>query len=93
MDTPTPTPKAGLGVLGVGVAACAACCAGPVLGFLAATGIASALGAVAFGTVGLLVVLAVAAVVYQRRRRTARACAPTPSGPIPLDAPQLRSGR
>ena len=31
-DMDTPSPKAGLGVLGAGAAACAACCAGPVLG-------------------------------------------------------------
>ena len=83
----TPSPKAGLGVLGAGAAACAACCAGPIVGFLAATGIASLLGAVVFGVTGLLVVLAVAAVVWQRRR--ARPCAP-PAGPAPVDAPRLR---
>ena len=44
----TPSPRAGLGVLGAGAAACAVCCVGPILGFLAATGIASVLGAVAF---------------------------------------------
>lgn len=86
----TPKPKAGLGVLGVGAAACAACCAGPILGFLAATGIASAVGALTFGAVGLLVVLAVAAVVWQRRRRNARSCATTLDGPVHLDPPQLR---
>jgi hypothetical protein len=83
----TPSPQAGLGVLGAGAAACAACCAGPVVGFLAATGIASLVGAVVFGVIGLLVVLAIAAVVWQRRR--ARQCAP-PVGPAPLDAPRLR---
>jgi hypothetical protein len=88
VNTPTPTPRAGLGVLGVGAAACAACCAGPILGFLAATGIASVLGAVAVGAVGLPVVLGVAAVLWQRRRRNAQHCE-TPAGPVPLDAPQL----
>jgi hypothetical protein len=84
----TSNPKAGLGVLGVGAAACAACCAGPILGFVAATGIASVLGAVVFGVAGLAVVLAVAAVLYRRRRRKARHCAPR-AGAVPLDAPQL----
>jgi hypothetical protein len=88
----TPNPKASLGVLGVGAAACAACCAGPVLGFLAATGVASVLGAVVFGVVGLVAVLAAAAVLYQRRRRKARHCAPT-TGAVPLDAPQLKTRR
>ena len=84
----TPNPKASLGVLGVGAAACAACCAGPILGFVAATGIASLLGAVVFGVVGL----AVAAVLYQRRRRRARHSAPT-AGAVPLDAPQFKTRR
>jgi hypothetical protein len=88
----SPKPKTSLGVLCAGAAACAACCAGPILGFLAATGIASVLGAVVFGVVGLLVVLAVAAVLYQRRRRRAQQCAPAP-GPVPLDAPQLGTRR
>ena len=86
----TPNPKAGLGVLGVGAAACAACCAGPFLGFLAATGIASALGTIAFGAAGLLVALAVATLLHQRRRRTARSCAPTPPAPVPVAPPQRR---
>jgi hypothetical protein len=53
----TPDAKAGVGLVGVGAAACAACCAGPILGFLAATGIASVLGAVIFGAVGLVTVV------------------------------------
>jgi ethanolamine transporter EutH len=85
----TPGPKAGLGVLGVGAAACAACCAGPVLGFFTATGIASVLGAVIFGLVGLIVVLAVAAVLYRRRRRRAQHSTPAttalPGGDLPRD--------
>jgi len=84
-----PSPSAGLGVLGVGAAACAACCAGPILGFLAATGIASALGAVVFGVVGLIVVLAIAAGLLLLRRHRAARCTPT-SGPVTLDAPQRK---
>jgi hypothetical protein len=89
----TPNPKAGAGVLGAGTAACVACCAGPIVGFLAATGVASVLGAVVFGAVGLLVVLVVAAVVWHRRRRNAQQCDPTHDRSRPLDAPQLRSRR
>jgi hypothetical protein len=88
---PSSNAKTGLGVVGAGAAACAVCCAGPILGFLAATGIASALGAVVFGVVGLAVVLAVAGVLWQRRRRRQR-CAPVASAePIRVAAPQLRS--
>jgi hypothetical protein len=88
----TPNPKASLGVLGAGAAACAACCAGPIVGFLAATGIASVLGAVIFGLVGLVVVPGVAAVLYQRRRRKVQQCAPSP-GPVSIDAPRLKARR
>ena len=85
---------AGLGVLGVGAAACATCCAGPVLGFLAATGIASVLGAAVFGIVGLVGVLAVALVLHLRRGRRRPACAtPTPTGPVPVDAPTAKAPR
>ena len=91
MESPKPNPKAGLGLVGAGAAACAVCCAGPILGFLAATGIASVLGAVVFGVVGLVVVLVVAAVLWQRRRRRQR-CEPTgPSESTPVAAPQLRT--
>ena len=86
----TRSSRAGLGVVGVGAAACAACCAGPVFGFLAATGIASVLGAVAFGVVGLIVVAAVAALLWQRHSRDARACG-TGSEPVPVDAPRRMS--
>jgi membrane protein implicated in regulation of membrane protease activity len=87
----TPKPRAGLGVLGAGAAVCAVCCAGPILGFVAATGVASVLGAVAFGLVGVIVVAAVAAVLWQRRRRRARECGA--SGPVQIDAPQLKARR
>ena len=60
--------------LGVGVAACAVCCAGPILGVLAAIGLTTALGAALFG-VGALVLGAVAmTAVLVRRRRRALAC-------------------
>lgn len=85
----TANAKSGLGVVGVGAAACAACCAGPILGFLAATGVASLLGAVMFGVLGLVLVLTVAAVLWQRRRRQ-RCAPPDPSGPTPVAAPQRR---
>jgi Flp pilus assembly protein TadB len=84
----TAKPKAGLGLLGAGAVACAACCAGPILGFLAATGVASVLGALVFGVLGLLVVLAVAGVLWRRRRRRAKECVPA-TRPVTLDAPQL----
>ena len=59
--------------VGVGVAACAACCAGPILGVLAAIGLGTAGGFLAVGTVALFVGAAVVALVVLRRRRRSRA--------------------
>ena len=82
--------KTGLGVVGAGAAACAACCVGPILGFVAASGIALVLGAVVFGAAGLLVALAVAAVLRRRRSERAGRRSPT-AGPVPGDTPLLRA--
>lgn len=82
--------KAGAGVVGVSAVACAACCAGPILGFLAAAGVTATVGAVLFGAVGVAAVL-VAAFVWPRRRQ-ARRCRPAPAAePVPVAAPRLRS--
>jgi Flp pilus assembly protein TadB len=83
----TPDRRSGLGVLGAGAAACAACC-GPIIGFLAATGVATLLGAVAFGVAGVVAALAGAAVLRRRRRRRQQRCA---TAPVALDAP-VRKG-
>jgi hypothetical protein len=82
--------KTGAGVLGVGAVACAACCAGPILGFLAGLGLTAAVGAVLFGVVGLVVVLVVAGVLWRRRQRR---CGPTPSQSesVAVEAPRLRA--
>jgi len=42
-----------LRLAGVGVAACAACCAGPILGLLTGAGLATVGGFVMFGTIAL----------------------------------------
>jgi membrane protein implicated in regulation of membrane protease activity len=87
--------RAGAGILGLGAVACAACCAGPIVGFLAAAGVTAVLGAVVFGVAGLAVVAVVVAVLWRRRRR-ARSCSasPSPNGPVRVDPPRLgaRSG-
>lgn len=55
-------------VVGVGVAACAVCCAGPILGFIATLGLGTATGVALFGSAGLLVG-AVGLVALMRHRR------------------------
>jgi hypothetical protein len=75
--------REGLGILGVGAAACAACCVGPILGFLAAIGLTTAAGVAVFGVVGL-VLLVPGALWLLRRRRQQAACA-VPEGPVPVE--------
>lgn len=72
------------GVLGIGVVACAACCAGPALGWLAAASLGALLGAAALGLVGLGVGL-LFLVPYWRRRRSHTT--------IPTDTPVLLGGK
>jgi hypothetical protein len=67
--------KENAAVVGVGAAACAACCAGPILGLLAAIGVGAAGGFWLFGVVGLLAATVVGFVHIRRRRRPSK-CAP-----------------
>ena len=85
----TPNPKTGLGLVGVGAAACIACCAAPIAAFIAATGIASVLGAVLFGVVGLVAVLLAGTALIWRRRRQRR-CIPS-ADPVDVDTPRLKT--
>ena len=62
------TKKQDLTLVGAGVAACAVCCAGPILGFLAAIGLGTAVGAVLYGTIAVVIGAAVAVVAVLRRR-------------------------
>jgi mercuric ion transport protein len=75
----------GAALVGVGAAACAVCCAGPILGFLAAIGLGTAAGAAVFGVSALVVGAAIAAFVVVHRRRRAASCAPVGVEPAPLD--------
>jgi hypothetical protein len=87
-----PNSKVGFGLVGAGAAACAACCAGPVVGYLAAIGIASVAGVIVFGVLGALVVVAVAGVFWQRRRRRQQRC-PLPTSPVPVDVLQVEASK
>lgn len=54
---------------GVGVVACAACCAGPILGLLTAAGLATLGGFMMFGAVALVVEAVIAALILAARAR------------------------
>lgn len=77
----------GAAVVGFGAAACAVCCAGPILGFLAAIGIGTAVGFALFGLVGLAIAVVIGLELYRRRQRRASACTRTPET-VTLEAPK-----
>ena len=66
------TKRDGAGVVGVGVAACAVCCAGPILAFLGAMGSRPLSAWAIFGVVGVLGALLAVPVFLRRRRRPLR---------------------
>lgn len=73
----------GFSILGIGAAACIACCAGPILAILGGLGIAGIASTLLIGVGGLVVtVVAVAGFVVVRRRRTA--CATRGNSPVPV---------
>jgi len=76
------------GVIGVGAAACAACCAVPIAGLIAATGILTVAGLATVGAVGLLLAVPGALLVLRRRRRPS-ACE-APEEPVSLSLPTRR---
>jgi hypothetical protein len=82
----------GAAIVGVGAAACAVCCAGPILGFLAAIGLGTAVGFALFGVIGLVVGLAVGLLVFRRRRRRRLTCAPPPEV-VQVGPPLMRTSR
>jgi hypothetical protein len=69
--------KENVALVGVGAAACAVCCAGPILGFFAAIGLGTLLGAVLFGSIGIAIAAIGAALLWRRRQR--RTGAPKPA--------------
>lgn len=83
--TGTSEKRSPLGVLGVGVAACAACCAGPLLAFLGGATIAGLAGTVFVRATGVVVaMLAAIAFVTVRRRQQQSACATGESVPVTI---------
>jgi len=89
-EAPAGPVKAGAGALGVGAAACVACCAGPIVGALSAIGIASATGYLVAGSAALVVGVLAAVLVVTRRRRRANACAARTDTPAFVAAPELK---
>ncbi len=74
-------------LVGAGVAACAVCCAPPLLAFLGIAGVAATVATLAFAGVVFALVVGAAtllAVWHRRRQARRRACATT-VGPIDVE--------
>jgi hypothetical protein len=84
MSGPTTDPTDGFGLVGVGIAACVACCAPLIVGVLGGLGLAGVAATFVIGGVSLVITIAaVLAYVLFRRRTAARdgeSCAADGSG-------------
>jgi hypothetical protein len=78
--------KQDIALVGAGAAACAVCCAGPILGFLAAVGLGlgTVAGIVVFGVGGVAIGAIGFLVVARRRRRRSITCEPVGEQPVNL---------
>jgi uncharacterized membrane protein YccC len=78
-------------IVGVGAVACAACCAGPIIGFLAAIGLGTAVGIALSSLIGMAIAaIGVFIVLRRRRRRQASTCSAS-APPIAVEAPTVRT--
>ena len=84
--------KQNTAIVGAGVAACAVCCAGPILGVLAAIGLGTAVGFAVFGSLAILIGAAAVALVFVRRRADSCPPAETPQAVL-VELTDARSGR
>ena len=77
------TKKQDMALIGAGAAACAVCCAGPILGgLLAAIGLGTAAGVAVFGAAGLAIAAIGVLLVLARRRRRSTTCEPVGDQPV-----------
>ncbi|MFE7358053.1 hypothetical protein ACFU8Q_34230 [Streptomyces sp. NPDC057543] len=80
------------GTVGAGMAACAVCCAGPLLALLGGIGAASALASLWIPALAVVAVAAAVGAYVLRRRRRAAACKTT-AGPVDLGLPAVGTAR
>ena len=83
--------KENAAIVGVGVAACAVCCAGPILGVLAAIGLGTAAGSALFGIAAVVIFAVLVAWVVVRRSRRAAVCTVAPPETVPVEFTRMRS--
>ena len=92
--TGTSAKRESLGIIGIGAAACVACCAGPILAFLSGLTIAGVSSTLVIGVAGLGLAAVAAAAWLILRRRGRHGCADAPtSEPVQVSAPTIRGPR
>lgn len=84
------------GAIGLAAVACVACCAGPIVAWVGALSLGAALGYALFGSVALVVAVALGAVLVRRRRQQRRRQAECVVGaiasvPVPVAAPRVKA--
>ena len=90
--TSTKTATNGLSILGLGAAACVACCAGPILAFLGGLSIAGLASTWLIGGTGLVIATAAAVgFLLVRRRRQRLPVRPHPRVRCPSSSPDAAS--
>jgi len=86
--------REGLGLVGLGAAACVACCAGPILAFLGGLTLAGVASTLVVGVAGLGLAAVAAAVWIILRRRGRDRCGDVSNGePVSVGAPTTRATR
>ncbi len=86
--------REGVGLVGLGVAACAACCAGPILAFLGGLTIAGLASTLVIGVAGLAIALVAGTAWFIVRRRRRNACRDgAAGGPVSVASPTARAPR
>ena len=85
--------KEGLGLVGLGAAACVACCAGPLLAFLGGLTIAGLASTLLIGAAGLAIAAVAGGGWLAVRRRRARATCAAHPAPVAIAAPTVRADR
>ena len=83
--------RQGAALVGIGVLACSACCAGPIIGFLAAIGLGTAVGVAMFGAIALVVAGIALLFVLKRRHKGRAASCQTGSVSVEMSAALARS--
>ena len=91
MTAATPKKRDAFSVVGIGVAACAACCAAPILALVGGLSLAGAVGSLFIGVAGLVVAL-LAGIAYAivRRQRGQTSCSTAPARPVSVTTPVRR---